>query len=100
MVKVEVIEAFTLGRYDELKNIKRRAGDKPGWLYVGDTFECTQDLADYLLGGNALNKAFIKILEVIPELVEEKFVKAKKEPITEPVVELETEPKKKRKSKK
>ena len=86
MIKVEVTEEFTLARFDELKNIQRKGNDLKGRLFIGDEFECTKELADYLLGGNKLKKAFIKILEVIPE--------------TEPETEVITEPKKKKKSKK
>lgn len=83
MVKVEVTEDFTLERFDELSNIVRKGANVPGRLYVGDIFECNKGLADYLLGGNRLDKAFVKILELIPE----------EEPKTEVKIEEETEPK-------
>ena len=92
MIKVEVIEEFTLERFDELKNIQRKGNDVKGRLFTGDEFECTKELADYLLGGNALKRPFIKIIEVKPE--------KKTEPETEAPSEISTEPKKKRKSKK
>ena len=66
MIKVEVIKQFTLGRFNELKNIKRRNYDKEGMLYVGDTFECTQEMAEYLLGQTD-DKQVVKVIEVIPE---------------------------------
>lgn len=88
MVKVEVIEDFTLERFNELKNIQRKGKDIKGSLFKGDEFDCSKELADYLLGNNKLNKAFIKIIEVIPE-------KKKEEPI-----EIKEEPKKTKKSKK
>ena len=47
MVKVVVLENFSLGRYDELKNIVRANKDKKGNLFVGDTFECTKEMAKY-----------------------------------------------------
>lgn len=72
MIKVEVIESFTLGAFDKLKNINRNGVEQKGKLFVKDTFECTKDMADYLLGKNALNRPFVKIIEVIPDKVEEK----------------------------
>ena len=62
LVKCEATSMFTLKRFNELKNIKRKAGDKEGQLYKGDMFECSVDLAKYL----DTNKV-VKIIEVIPE---------------------------------
>ena len=69
MVKVEAISQFTLGRFDEVKNIIRyEEGNKLiGTIYKGDIFECDKDLADYLLGNNGYNRAFVKIIEYIPD---------------------------------
>lgn len=72
MIKVEVIEKFDLERFDELKNIERVKKDIKGSLFVGDKFECSQDLVEYLTGGNRLGRAFIKVIEVVPEKKEEK----------------------------
>ncbi|MBO7735716.1 MAG: NTP transferase domain-containing protein [Methanobrevibacter sp.] len=96
MVKVEVTEDFTLERFGELKNIIRAGVNTQGRLYKGDVFECSKDLADYLLGGNKLEKAFVKVIELIPEK------EVETEPIVEPIEEEPaTEPKKtKKKSKK
>ena len=66
MVKCEVLEPFTLGRFNELTNIVRRGEDTPGLLNTGDVFTCSNDLADYLLGNNKLNKPFVKVIEVVP----------------------------------
>lgn len=67
MFKVEVLEEFTLGRFDELKNIQRKAREEKGKLFVGDIFECDQEMADYLLKDNALKRAFVRVVEIIPE---------------------------------
>lgn len=75
MIKVEVIEEFTLGRFNELKNIVRTGKEETGRLFIGDTLECEKDMADYLLGSNALGRAFVKVIEVIP--------KENKEPVKE-----------------
>ena len=79
MIKVEVIEEFTLAKFDEIKNIVRSKSTKNeyGRLYVGDIFECKEDMAKYLTGENAKNKIVVKILEVIP-IKEEKPKKTTK----------------------
>ena len=90
MIKVEVIEPFTLGRFNELENIERASVETPGKLNMGDKFECTKDIADYLLGDNPIKRPVVKVIEVIP---------AKELPKEEPKEEIKVEkPKKKKKS--
>lgn len=72
MVKVEVIEGFTLGDFEKLKNITRKSIEKKGELFVGDIFECDEDMYKYLTETNALKKPFVKLIEVIPAKVEVK----------------------------
>lgn len=60
-VNCEVISHFTLGKFDELENIVRKQKGDDGELNVGDTFMCTKDMADYLLGDNKYHRAYIKI---------------------------------------
>ena len=74
MVKVKVTEEFTLGKFNEIKNIERANYNKKeiGRLYVNDTFECNEEMAEYLMEKNPLNRAFVKIIEVIPEKKEKK----------------------------
>ena len=67
MIKCEVIEAFTLGKFNELSNIARKGEDTPGKLNVGDTFECDEEMAKYLTGGNSKDKVVVKVLEVTPK---------------------------------
>lgn len=69
MVKVKVTEDFRLEDFNKLANIKRASSskDKKGHLYVNDTFECDDKMVDYLTGNNKLNRAFIEVIEVIPE---------------------------------
>ena len=67
MIKCEVTREFTLGKFDELKNIKRKNVDTHGRLYLGDTFECDEEMAKYLTGNNTNEDIVVKILEVIPE---------------------------------
>ena len=99
MVRAKVLEEFTLGRFGELRNIKRARKDEKGKLFVGDEFECANDLADYLTGKNAYNKPFVKVLEVIPtEPVKE--VKVETSEKIKPDVKIEVTPKKRNRKKK
>ena len=77
MIRCEVIKEFTLERFSELKNIQRRSFDTKGKLYVGDTFECDKEMADYLMGDNKDRQVVVKVIEVEPEIIidEEKVVK-------------------------
>ena len=78
MVKVKVIENFYLGRFHEIQNLVRNSGgNEPGFLYVNDIFECTEDLAEYLTKTNSKQRAFVEVIEVIPEKQEEKIVEEK-----------------------
>lgn len=77
MIKVEVIDDFSLEKFHELKNIQRKSRNEEGRLYRGDVFECTEGMADYLQGNNRLNRAFVKIIEIIPEKIK-KQTKSKK----------------------
>lgn len=81
MIKVEVVENFSLGKFDEISNIVRKNEGEDGKLYVGDTFECSEEMCKYLNGENYLNRSFVKILEVIPEKKIEKTAEAEEKPI-------------------
>lgn len=73
MVKVEVIENFTLGEFNRVKNLVRKNGEVKGnLLNAGDIFECDEDMYKYLTETNALKKPFVKLIEVIPAKVEVK----------------------------
>lgn len=89
MVKCEVIKQFNFARYNELENIKRKSIEIQGKLLVGDEFECSKEIADYLLGNNALGEIVVKVIEVEPEVVIEE----------EKVEEIVAEPKKAKKKK-
>lgn len=86
MIKCEVIENFTLEKFNQLENVKKVEIRKGNEFCIGDTFDCTEKMADYLTGNNALNKTVVKVIEVEPEQVEE--------------VKTEQKPKKKKTSKK
>ena len=63
MIRCEVIKNFTLGAYDKIKIIKRKSVDKYGSLYVGDIFECDEEMARYLLGQTD-DKKVVKLIEI------------------------------------
>ena len=71
MIRLQALESFTLERFDELKNIERVGTDTKGKINKNDKFECDKNLADYLLGKNALGRAVVKVIEIIPEKVED-----------------------------
>lgn len=71
MIKCKVIENFTLEKFNQLENVKKVETRKSNEFGVGDTFECTEKMADYLTGNNALNKTVVKVIEVKLEQVEE-----------------------------
>lgn len=66
MIKCEAIQEFTLGRFNELQNVQRQI-DTGNKLSVGDTFECSEELAEYLLGKNPKDFVAVKVIEVIPD---------------------------------
>lgn len=68
MIKVEVIENFTLEDYNKLKNVKKVISRKENEFGVRDTFECDEKMVDYLTGNNPLNKVVVKVIEVEPEV--------------------------------
>ena len=89
MITVEVIEDFTLSKFNELKEIKRKNLSTDGRLYKEDTFKCDKEMYDYLTKNNNLGRAFVKAIEIEP-----------KEEITEEVKEKVEEKPKKKKTKK
>lgn len=96
MIKCEVTEKFTLSKFEELSNIVRKNGGSRGALFVGDVFECNEEMADYLTGNNPKHTAVVKIIEVIPEKKEADTSKV--EEIKE-VEETVSKPKSKKKKK-
>lgn len=79
MIKCEVIEQFDLKDFYKLQNIERKGANMKGRLFVGDSFECDEKMADYLTGNNILKKTVVKVVEVEPKKeVEEPKPKKKK----------------------
>jgi hypothetical protein len=107
MIKVEVIENFTLEDYNKLKNVKKVISRKENEFGARDTFECDEKMVDYLTGNNALNKVVVKVIEVEPEIVKTNDeIKVKKDNVeivinkNEIVKEIKKQSKKKKSSKK
>lgn len=85
MVRVRVKEGFNLceEKWNQLQDIIRGSAEniEKNKLYVGDTFLCSKELAEYFLGANGYNKPFVEVLEVIPEKAEKKPVKRGKKSV-------------------
>jgi hypothetical protein len=67
MVRCRVVEQFTLADFDKLSNIKRKSIEQKGKLFVGDEFECNEEMVKYLTGGNEKKKVVVRIIEIIPK---------------------------------
>lgn len=69
MKKCRVLEDFTLGGFNELKNIVRVDKEKEGWLFKNDTFECEEVMASYLANEipNPVRRAVVEIIEEVKE---------------------------------
>ena len=69
MIKVEATQQFTLAKFNEIANLKRNSQDAPGTIFVGDTFDCSQEMVEYLTGNNSKGVVVVKVIEVIPDEV-------------------------------
>ena len=78
MIKVEVIEKFTLADYEKLKNVEKIMARKENEFGVGDTFECDKEMVDYLTGNNAFKKKVVNIIEIKPKEIQAEEIKPKK----------------------
>lgn len=68
MIKVQAIQDFELKDFEKLKNIQRASnGNRQGWLYTGDTFECDEEMVKYLTGNNDKGVTVIKVIELKPK---------------------------------
>lgn len=108
MIRVEVIEQFNFKDYDKIKDtIKRKSIDVKGTLFIGDTFECDENMVKYLTGNNEQGKTVVKVIEVEPEIVKTNDeIKVKKDNVeivinkNEIVKEIKKQSKNKKSSKK
>ena len=66
MIRCEAIEEFTLEKFYELKNIKRKDRNEDGRIFVEDRFECDEEMYKYLTGKNKDGAVVVKIIEYDP----------------------------------
>ena len=101
MFKVKALREFTYGSFDKIKNLERHNKEKKkeGTLYAGDTFECTEKMAQYLTG--ECGYVLVKVIEIIPEEIQDGTLEHPYTTIMpEPIKEEKTKTKKTKKTKK
>ena len=89
MIKVRTINPFTLKDYNKLSNVEKLFNREPNAFDIGDTFECDEEMAQYLTGKNEQGLVVDEIVEVIPDIKE----KEEKEEIKEQKETKETKEK-------
>ena len=77
MVKVQAIIDFNYKNYNKIKDLKPTNKIQEGKIFAGDIFNVEDDEAKYLTGENKNKIVAVKVLEVIPEIKEEKKITAK-----------------------
>ena len=77
MVKVQAIMDFSYKKYDKIQNLNSLDEIEKGTIFTGDIFEVDDKEALYLTGKNKNKIVAVKVLEVIPEIKEEKKITAK-----------------------
>lgn len=77
MVKVQAIIDFSYKKYDKIQNLNSLDEIEKGTIFTGDIFEVEDKEALYLTGKNKNNIVAVKVLEVIPEIKEEKKITTK-----------------------
>ena len=74
MVKVQAIIDFNYKNYNKIKDLQPINKMQEGKIFAGDIFNVEDDEAKYLTGKNKNNIVAVKVLEVIPEIKEEKKI--------------------------
>ena len=77
MVKVQAIIDFSYKNYNKIKDLQPANKIQEGKIFAGDIFNVEDDEAKYLTGENKNNIVAVKVLEVIPEIKEEKKITTK-----------------------
>ena len=72
MVKVQAIMEFTYKNYNKIKDLQPANKIQEGKIFAGDIFNVEDDEAKYLTGENKDKIVAVKVLEVKPEIKEEK----------------------------
>ena len=77
MVKVQAIIDFNYKNYNKIKDLQPTNKMQEGKVFAEDIFEVEDKEALYLTGKNKNNIVAVKVLEVIPEIKEEKKITQK-----------------------
>lgn len=77
MVKVQAIIDFNYKNYNKIKDLKPTNKMQEGKMFAGDIFEVEDKEAKYLTGENKDKIVAVKVIEVIPEIKEEKKITTK-----------------------
>ena len=77
MVKVQAIIDFNYKNYNKIKDLQPANKIQEGKIFAGDIFEVEDKEALYLTGENKNNIEAVQVLEVIPEIKEEKKITTK-----------------------
>lgn len=77
MVKVQAIMEFTYKNYNKIKDLQPANKIQEGKIFTGDIFNVEDEEALYLTGENKDKIVAVKVLEVIPEIKEEKKITTK-----------------------
>ena len=77
MVKVQAIIDFNYKNYNKIKDLQPANKMQEGKIFAEDIFEVENDEAKYLTGENNDKIVAVKVLEVIPEIKEEKKITTK-----------------------
>ena len=77
MVKVQAIIDFNYKNYNKIKDLQPANKIQEGKIFAGDIFNVEDDEAKYLTGENKNNIVAVKVIEVIPEIKEEKKITTK-----------------------
>ena len=77
MVKVQAIIDFKYNNYTKIKDLQPTNKIQEGKIFTGDIFNVEDEEALYLTGKNKNNIIAVKVLEVIPEIKEEKKITTK-----------------------
>ena len=77
MVKVQAIIDFNYKNYNKIKDLQPANKIQEGKIFAEDIFEVEDKEALYLTGKNKNNIVAVKVLEVIPEIKEEKKITTK-----------------------
>ena len=77
MAKVQAIIDFNYKNYNKIKDLQPANKMQEGKIFAGDIFNVEDDEAKYLTGENKDKIVAVKVLEVIPEIKEEKKITTK-----------------------